>query len=133
MRRAYGLLLVVVLTAACATMSQEKSFSVAVSGVRAQKELVESATVEAIKLHNTGKLSDADLTRVQGAYVQWAQAESLFAEALAQWRTVMSADNANRLQAALDGAKAIGEELLTLLAQYVDLSGIKARLGQLGT
>lgn len=116
-------LCLVALLAACASTTVGRGIQIA----EAQKLLVERAAVELIKLNRQGKLPDADLAAVRAVYERWRPLQAALAEAMAQWRLVASAENNERVEAALRAVAAVTEEYLRFAGQWLDLQRLGDR------
>jgi hypothetical protein len=125
--QALALALVLIIAVACATTGLGKSIQAA----DLQKRLVEEAAVEFIKLHLKGdpRITDAVYAEAKTTYGKWAAAQSALAQSLATWQTVKSEPNEQRLTAALTQVKNSADVYLALVAKFVNLDALKAKIG----
>lgn len=92
-----------------------------------QKQLVERAAVEFIKLKKSGdaRITDAVYASARNAYENWAVAQGGVAQALASWKTVSSDVNEQKLMAALNEVVKHVDAYLAIVGRFVDLEKIK--------
>lgn len=122
----YFLLAAVLLVAACATTTVGK----AIQSADAQKQLVERAAVEFVKLKLRGdaRITPAVYDQGRAAYEKYQGAQAGVAEALASWKVVSSAENEAKLMTALSEATRTINVYLDLVGRFVDLNKIKAEV-----
>ncbi|MGD0263550.1 MAG: hypothetical protein ABSD47_01185 [Candidatus Methylomirabilota bacterium] len=123
--RVLSIIVVCLLAAACASTTLGKSIQAA----SIQKQLVQQATVQVIKMCNTAQLTPANCAKVESDYLAWASGEQVLADSLAEWAVVQSDPNESKLTAALNAVKALASEYLSFIGQYVDLKAIAAKIG----
>lgn len=117
------LLLAVLASTACASSGVGK----AVQAADAQKQLVERAAVEFVKLKLRGdaRITPAVYEQGRAAYEKYQGAQAGVAEALASWKVVSSAPNEAKLQTALTEVTGTINVYLGLVGRFVDLTKIK--------
>lgn len=123
-----AILVLALLVAACATSSVGK----AVQSSDLQKQLVEAAAVEFIKLKltNDPRITPVVYTQGKDAYEKWASAQIAMAASLAAWKTVSNAPNEQKLQTALTELREYADLYLALVGKFVDLKQLKSQIGQ---
>jgi hypothetical protein len=123
----YLMVALMLLATACASTGIGK----AVQAADAQKQLVERAAVEFVKLKLTGdpRITPAVYDAGRAAYEKYQGAQAGLAQALSSWKVVGSAQNESALQAALTEATKTIDVYLNLVSKYVDLTKLKAQLG----
>jgi hypothetical protein len=119
------ILFVCLLAAACASTTLGK----AIQGASVQKQLVERAAIEIIKLHLQGKISDHDYQIAKETYQTWAKGQTALAQSLAAWKTVSSVENSQRLEVALSNARDVSQSFLDFAARFIDLKRIQQAIG----
>lgn len=120
---ALALLLVAVVAVGCASSGIGK----AIQGADAQKQLVERAAVEFIKLKlkKDPRITDAVYASGREAYEKWKVSEEGLAQALSSWKTVKSAENESTLNKVLAEVTAHADTYLALVGKFVDLTKLK--------
>jgi hypothetical protein len=99
----------------------------AIQAAEIERQVVVRASVEAVKLHLHGQLTDAQLTTVKTGYQAWETAQRGLADALARWRVIEDGPNEARLQRALEQAGRAVETYLALLATLkVNIAEVRA-------
>ncbi|MBI4380048.1 MAG: hypothetical protein HY574_02470 [candidate division NC10 bacterium] len=66
------------------------SIGKAIQAAHRQKESVQGLTLEIIKLHQTGQLSEGAYARAKDAYEKWAKAQATIAHSLMTWRNLVN-------------------------------------------
>lgn len=102
----------------------------AVQAADAQKQLVERAAVEFVKLKlkNDPRITPAVYERGRAAYEKYQATQATLADSLASWKVVSNAENESKLQTALNEATKNIEAYLAFVGQFVDLTSLKAKL-----
>jgi len=118
-------LVAALLMAACATTPIGK----AVQSAEAQKRLVEGAMIEVAKLHLQGKMSESDYAKARKDYQAWADVQNALAASLSTWKAVSTAENGQKVSAALQRLGPLTDNLLNFVGRFVDLTAVKAKLG----
>lgn len=120
------LVCVVALAWGCASSGVGK----AVQAADAQKQLVERAAVEFVKLKLKGdpRITPAVYEQGRTAYEKYQGAQSGLAEALSSWKVVSSPENENKLQAALAEVTKNIDFYLALVGKFINLEDLKAKL-----
>lgn len=115
------------LMSACASTGIGKSIQAADT----QKQLIEAAAVEFVKLQLGGdpRITPAVYAQGKDAYGKWASAERSLAASLATWKTVKSAPNEQQLSVALIEVTKAANLYLDLVAKFINLPGLKAKIG----
>lgn len=121
-----GLILVLVLVSACAKTALGK----AIQSADVQKQLVEGAAVEFIKLHIKGdpRITDAVYAKGKAAYQRYYVTQMALASALASWQTVASPGNEAALTTALTEVTKNINVYLDFVGQFVDVNALKKKL-----
>jgi len=111
---------------ACATTPIGK----AVQAADAQKQLVERAAVEFVKLKLQGDPRITQVVYDQGkaAYGKYEVAQTSLAQAISSWKVVSNPENESKLQAALTEATKTIDVYLNLVGKFVDLNALKKKL-----
>ncbi len=86
------------------------------------------AQIEYEKLHLQGKLTPEDYAHERKLFDDWARAETLVAESLAQWRAAQTAEASDRLATALAGVRPVLQTLLDFVGRFVNLQQISSNL-----
>lgn len=112
---------------ACASSAIGKSIQAA----DAQKQLVERAAVEFVKLKLRGdpRITPAVYEQGKAAYEKYQGAQGTLAEALASWQVVKSSENESKLQTALLEVTKNIDVYLSLVGRFVNLEDLKKKLG----
>jgi hypothetical protein len=120
------LILLAFIATACASTGVGK----AVQAADAQKQLVERAAVEFVKLKLRGdaRITPAVYAQGRAAYEKYQGAQAGVAEALSSWKVVASAENEARLMTALTEATRTIDVYLGLVGKFVDLTKIKSEV-----
>jgi hypothetical protein len=120
------LILLAFIASACASSGVGK----AVQAADAQKQLVERAAVEFVKLKLRGdaRITPAVYEQGRAAYEKYQGAQAGLAEALSSWKVVSSAANEAKLQTALAEVTKSIDFYLALVGKFVDLNKIKAEV-----
>ena len=102
----------------------------AVQAADAQKQLVERAAVEFVKLKLRGdpRITPAVYEQGKAAYEKYQGAQAGLAEALSSWKVVSSQENENKLQAALTLVTKNIDAYLALVGRFVNLDDLKKKL-----
>lgn len=95
----------------------------AVAAADVQKTAVQSATMEAIRMHMNKQITDEQYAQVKSIYTKWAAAETILADALSTWKQDSTDANATAVNAAINAAMANGADLLNLLTAF----GVRCR------
>jgi hypothetical protein len=121
---AFALLLLV--ASACASSAVGK----AVQAADAQKQLVERAAVEFVKLklRADARITPAVYDQGRAAYEKYQGAQAGVAEALSTWKVISSAENEAKLMTALTEVTKTIDVYLGLVGRFVDLAKIKAEV-----
>lgn len=119
-------ILAIGLTTACASTGIGK----AIQAADAQKQLVERAAVEFVKLKLRGdtRITPAVYEQGKAAYEKYQGAQGTLAEALASWQVVKSSENENKLQLALNEVTKNIDVYLALVGRFVNLEELKKKL-----
>jgi len=114
------------LTTACASSGVGK----AVQAADAQKQLVERAAVEFVKLKLRGdpRITPAVYEQGRAAYEKYQGAQAGLAEALSSWKVVSNPENENKLQAALAEVTKNIDFYLALVGKFVNLEDLKKKI-----
>ena len=120
------LILVTFIASACHSSGVGK----AVQAADAQKQLVERAAVEFVKLKLKAdpRITPAVYEQGRAAYEKYQGAQAGLAEALSSWKVVSSAENEAKLQTALAEVTKSINVYLGLVGKFVDLTKIKAEV-----
>jgi hypothetical protein len=121
-------LAVLLVFVACATSGVGK----AVQSSDLQKQLVEAAAVEFVKLKLGGdpRITPAVYDSGRQAYEKWASAQTTMAASLATWKTISNAPNEQKLQTALADVRKNADVYLAFVGKFVDLAKLKSQIGQ---
>jgi hypothetical protein len=111
---------------ACASSGVGK----AVQAADAQKQLVERAAVEFVKLKLRGdpRITPAVYEQGRAAYEKYQGAQAGLAEALSSWKVVSNPENENKLQAALAEVTKNINFYLALVGKFVNLEDLKKKI-----
>lgn len=111
---------------ACATTGIGK----AIQAADTQKQLVERAAVEFVKLKLKGdaRITPAVYDQGRAAYEKYQGAQAAVAEALASWKVVKSAENESKLQAALTEVTKHIDVYLAFIGRFINLDELKKKL-----
>lgn len=124
LRRSAALALVLLLLASCASTAIGRGIEAA----SIQKQLVQAAMVEVIKLQLTGKITNADYQTAVGAYSKWSMGEAILANAIAEWQTVKSQDNTTKLNDNLSAVAALSTQFLAFVGQFVNIPFLQTKI-----
>lgn len=124
--RSLMLAVVLVLAVACASTTLGR----AIQAADAQKQLVEAAAVEFVKLHLRGdpRITEAVYTQGKAYYQRYYATQLAEANALAAWRAVGSVANESALTAALGEVTKHIDVYLGFVGTFVDLSALRQKL-----
>jgi hypothetical protein len=121
-------LVLALLAGACASTGIGK----AVQAADAQKQLVERAAIEFVKLKKQAtpdpRITDAIYAQGREAYEKYQVAQGSLAQALSSWKVVASPENESKLQAALVEATKTIDSYLALVGKFVNLEELKKKL-----
>lgn len=114
------------LTTACASSGVGK----AVQAADLQKQLVERAAVEFVKLKLKGdpRITPAIYDAGRAAYEKYQVTQAAAADALSSWKVVSSPENESKLQTALAEVTRNIDTYLAFVGKFVDLEALKAKL-----
>jgi hypothetical protein len=132
-RTAFNVVQLVILAALAAwlmTACASSAVGKAVQSADAQKQLVERAAVEFVKLklRNDPRITPAVYEQGRIAYEKYQGAQAGLAESLASWKVVSSAANEARLQVALTEVTKNIDAYLAIVGRFVDLTKIRAEV-----
>jgi len=104
----------------------------AVQAADAQKQLVERAAVEFVKLKLKGdpRITPAVYDQGRAAYEKYQVSQAAVADALSSWKVVSSPENESKLQTALTEVTKNINTYLALVGKFVDLDALKKKISR---
>lgn len=95
----------------------------------AEKQLVEAAYQEVVRLYDAGKVDQGAFDQAGVAYDKWADAQKVVAKSLAAWKSVQSAQTQAAKDTAHRAMLSAANEFLGAVSKYVDLTSLRKKLG----